>query len=210
MSLGFWQLDRAEQKRDLLKSHEEAQQAEPLPLTVEHLQYDRVKTAGEYDNKHQFLLDNQFSHHRLGYQVITPLRLSNEKIVLVNRGWIPRERKPGVLPVLTPVLGYQQIHGMIDIPSGKGLLLGAIEENPGRWPRLIEKIEISSMKKGLGEPVYPFIIRLDKDVPDGFERNWVITTMPPARHTGYAVQWFALALTLVIIYLVVNIRNRSS
>ena len=51
------------------------------------------------------------------------------------------------------------------------------------------------------------LILLDPKEPDGYVRNWAAPGFPPMRHVGYAVQWFGLALALLVIYIVTNFRR---
>jgi len=53
------------------------------------------------------------------------------------------------------------------------------------------------------------VILLDPKEPDGYARNWEAPGFPPMRHIGYAVQWFALAAALLVIYIVTNVRRSS-
>ena len=95
IALGFWQLDRATQKRILLAGYTvnpnaTVVQLEPDLQSVTDLRYKFASATGYYDAKHQFLLDNRTSHGRAGYHVLTPFKLRESQVaVLVNRGWIP-------------------------------------------------------------------------------------------------------------------------
>jgi surfeit locus 1 family protein len=65
---------------------------------------------------------------------------------------------------------------------------------------VIQRIDMKDIQRETHQAFYPFILRLNKADPHGFVRDWTITTVEPARHVGYAVQWFAMALTLLIAY----------
>jgi surfeit locus 1 family protein len=94
MSLGFWQLDRAEQKRALLAGYSTDRdstviQLEPGLGSYRDFNYKLASAAGRYDAPRQFLLDNRTHNGRVGYHVLTPFMLRDSgAAVLVNRGWI--------------------------------------------------------------------------------------------------------------------------
>ena len=213
VSLGFWQLDRAAQKRSLL----DAYGARPGDATVllqagfvpnADWRYRRAEAAGRYDTAHQFLLDNRVYQGRAGYHVLTPLRLPDgEHAVLVNRGWVPQGATRADLPML-PVAqtGSVRIAGLIDLP-GDVFVLGEGEDRDPGWPKVLQRIRLDVQSQQLGMKLLPLVLLLDEDAPDGFVRDWRPVVFGPERHVGYAVQWFALGAALLIIYIWVNLRR---
>lgn len=214
ISLGFWQLYRAEVKRNLFI--EFAARAKAKPLTAlpnkanPRLQFHPVFLKGHYNNQHQFLLDNRIYNHHVGYDVLTPFAVAGTKIVLlVNRGWIPRGESRQTLPTLKHIPAYQRIKGVLKMPTKKGLVLSQQQENPNQWPSVIQKIILSQQQQQLGKSLYPYLILLSPKAPNGFTRTWKLVTISPAKHMGYAFQWFALALALLILYIVVNLKKEK-
>lgn len=212
--LGFWQLNRADFKATLesqirLHSNDapiDIKTAIEAPKKYEHYP---IKLSGRYDNAHQLLLENRFYRHQLGFEVLTIVNLSNGKSLLVNRGWIPKPANSGQLPKLFPVNGIQTIKGKLVIPQNKIFKIGSTHYSDEQWPRLIPNISWESINKALpNKKILPFIIQLDPSAKNGYIRNWRPVTMSPNKHKGYAVQWFAMAGTLVIIFITVNIRRR--
>ena len=204
LCLGFWQLDRAKQKQNLLDDYQNRQAQGPINFdAAEKRNYQPIEVSGYFDNRQQFLLDNQFYQHQVGYQVITPLQIQpNQPLLLINRGWIPRAKSRSILPTIASVEKQVKLQGMIYSPSTKGLLLTQqIAETTG-WPRVIEKIDFDYIAQQLGQPIYPFMIMLDENQVYGFKRNWQPSVIPPSRHLGYAVQWFALAGVFLIACLI--------
>ena len=65
------------------------------------------------------------------------------------------------------------------------------------------------LRQFLHKFVYPFIIRLDQQQPHGFLRDWPVVSMPPARHYGYAVQWFSMALVVFLIFISLNLKKKK-
>jgi len=172
------------------------------------LKYKPIQVSGHFDNQHTFLLDNKTNQHRVGYHVLTPLiPNSGAKAILVNRGWIPRELNRDQLPNIENVMETQTLKGVIAIPSAKPFALGKLQDNPGNWPLIIEYIDVANLSKLIHHELFPFVIHLNADQPHGFIREWQPVYLTPERHEGYAFQWFALAVTLLIAYLIVSFRR---
>ncbi|MCK9396410.1 MAG: SURF1 family protein [Methylobacter sp.] len=209
LALGMWQLDRSEQKRVLLKQQEQAVATEILHLSagIENnagiLRYRQVEVTGRYDVAHQFLIDNQISGGKAGYFVLTPFVLTGEtKAVLVNRGWIPLNHDRSALPDLQISQAQAIITGRINHFPSVGIKLAGAETPTEGWPSVVQVVDSHVLAKKLGYSLFPFQIELAKELPDGFKREWQASTvMQPEQHTAYAIQWFALALTLTILFI---------
>lgn len=211
--LGIWQLHRADEKNLIVNEYQTRTISQPLQLTdLTHsgrdLSYYPIKISGQFDNKHTILLDNKFYLHQMGYQVITPLILNNHQTILVNRGWISQGSNRQQLPLIPAVTGIQNISGIIHHVAKHQFTLEDINNLAVTWPLRIDKIDFPLLQKALGYPIYPYIILLNPDQPNGFIRNWHPAHGNPARHIAYAVQWFALALILIIIFIAVNTHKR--
>ncbi len=207
MGLGFWQLDRAEEKKELLSSAKK--QALLLPSTWRQGMalprlFQRLVLRGHYI-PYTLLLDNQHADHQWGYHVLSPLALSQEQVVLVDRGWIKGDLRRRVLPVIETPTTSLSIQGQAYYPSSKGLVLGDVIEPHGASLAVIERVDTKLISNLLQKKVYPFIIRLDKRAPLGYVRDWPVVSMPPQRHVAYALQWFAMALVLIFIYIMLNL-----
>ena len=214
LKLGFWQLDRAQYKHQRQTQFETRQNATPLNITqinqnnVEELEYYPLALKGHYDNRHQFLLDNRIQNHRVGYDVLTPFILENsDKVVLINRGWIPSTGRQK-LPVLPAVEGQQKLVGLVYMPSKKAFTLSN-RRSETKWPLLIQTINLKTIKSHYNKPIYPFVVLLSSDNKHGFIRKWRVVSLKASKHTAYAIQWFAFAATLIIIFIVSNTRKQG-
>lgn len=213
ISLGFWQLNRAEQKRELLAAYGDRPVDAPVRLDEEFRfgpdwRFRRAQVEGRFDAAHQFLLDNRVHRGRVGYFVLTPLRLARSgHAILVNRGWVPQGATRGDLPALpvpdadAPVM----IEGLIDFPPEQVFALGEGEDRDPGWPKVLQRVRLPLQAEQLGVPLLPAVLLLDPEHPAGFVRDWHPVVFGPERHVGYAVQWFALALVLAVLYLWVSI-----
>jgi surfeit locus 1 family protein len=214
LSLGFWQLDRAAQKRSILADYRAGTSTALLKLdagvrSIEGLQYQSASATGRYDAVHQFLLDNRTYNGAAGYEVLTPLKLAGAGVgVLVNRGWIPLGGSRDQLPEMPVDSNERTVIGRIREVSQKGFSLGEEEKRTG-WPYRVLRADIPHLASELGYPLLPLELLLDPGQPDGYVRDWHPMTFGPERNVGYAVQWFAMAATLMVIYLAVNLEKRE-
>ena len=93
MSLGFWQLYRLNWKLDLISQIENSLKNDPVELTsAEKKNYLRIKTSGEINFEKQIYLYNLNENGKPGFEVINSIKINNENY-LINRGWIPFEKK---------------------------------------------------------------------------------------------------------------------
>lgn len=198
--LGFWQLDRAEQKRALYRAFETGGASGAVALTLDDtvtLAEDRYRTLevrGEYLPDRQFLLDAMTHAGRAGYEVLTPFRPSRgRRWLLVNRGWIEASPDRSVLPELAIETPSTTLRGRIDALPVPGIRLGGSESGADGWPRVALFPTVAELQDMLGVELAGFQLLLDPDADDGYVRDWQPPPMPPATHVGYAVQWFGLA-----------------
>jgi len=217
LSLGMWQLHRADEKRAFLQQQAQGQAAETAHLSVatednaEHLRYKKVDVAGHYDAQHQFLIDNQISEGKVGYFVLTPFILQSEnKGVLVNRGWVAanpdRTQLPNVAMDAEPTI----IKGRANMFPSVGIKIAGAEIPTDTSPAVVQVVDNQVLAKKTGYPLFSFQLELDKELPNGFKRDWHTSTiMLPEQHTAYAVQWFALAFTLTVLFIVYSFKKSS-
>ena len=206
--LGFWQMDRAEEKKQLQALYNKRMASPALPLsalqTPEAMRYQPVIIEGEYLPQWNLLLDNKVYRGSFGYEILTAFKLNNkQQWIWVNRGWIAGDRARLSLPnIPLPPSGQQHVNAEIYIPQGKVMQLG--EDNNKAWPRVVQAINIQALAKELKQDMFPYSARLAPAEAGVLERNWLVVNIEPAKHTGYAVQWFALAVVAIIITLLAN------
>lgn len=210
--LGRWQLQRMHEKQHLLDAQVAASAQSPMPL-------DRALAApgvvhGVIDDGRFLpglvLLDNQMRHGRAGVKLYRPFRSERGAVVLVDLGWrpLPADR---ALPEVPSPPSPVAVRGLLAPAPAPGLALGPVfnAAGPQRW--LASRLQTDALAPVLGLPTLPArVLRLDPALPFGDERDLDLlpNTLPPQRHLGYAVQWFALALTVLLVALVLEWRRR--
>lgn len=217
VSLGFWQLDRAEQKFSARELRAQRLEQSPKPLAAGDTDAGgmlarRVLARGHFDLQHQFLLQNQLYREQPGYQVYTPLRLSEEVGVLVDRGWTAAHFGRQEAPDLSGSAERLALTAVVDTPPSIGLKLGEPDGGAKTWPRRVQYLDLDWAQRQLDYRLLPYVL-LPLDLS---ERHLVQNRkpeqigergMPPEKHVSYAVQWFALAFALAVIYIAVNTRR---
>lgn len=212
IALGRWQLRRADEKRVLFDSFAAGGDATlQIDLGTPRLRrYQHVEAGGHYDQTRQILIDNMMNGERAGYFVVTPFALTGGGWLLVNRGWVPLGASRAERPAI-PVGGEtRRVRGRADNMPSPGIEMGTKAPLAPPYPVVAGFPSHAEIVRLLGESSWTRasdLVLLDPGEPDGYVRHWSAPGFPPMRHTAYAVQWFALALTLAVIYVVTNIRR---
>jgi surfeit locus 1 family protein len=219
LALGFWQLDRADQKQALLESSLEKSSLDPVDLNQESslrkngqaMMWRRCLASGRYSER-VFLLDNQVVNGVHGYLVFSPFKLAGSgPWVVVNRGWVPAGNYRDVVPETGIPEEAVTISGIAQQPPSAGLFSGGqTEEKMGNGVSRMQSIRLDILENILGQELLSYVIRLEPSSPTGFVREWAAPGSGRERHLGYAFQWFALAAVLAVIYFSVNLRRQPS
>jgi surfeit locus 1 family protein len=207
LMMGFWQLTRAQEKRELKAVFEQRKVQAPVAITElqegQDLRYQRVRLNGEFVNDRNLFLDNKIHRGQFGYDVVSLFKLSGvDTFILVNRGWVPGDRSRRTLPTIETQSGVLEISGEIYVPAGKMLSLGS--DNASDWPRVVQSLDINALTEETGLNLFPYSVRMNANMTNAFLPNWVVVNVQPEKHIAYAFQWFAMATTLVIIALLAN------
>lgn len=212
ISLGRWQLRRADEKRALFDSFAAGTDAtQTIELRTPPVRrYQHVGASGHYDPTRQILIDNMVNAERAGYFVITPFALAGGGWVLVNRGWVPLGASRAERPAIPVSSDVRQVRGRADHMPSPGIQMGTKAVLAPPYPVVAAFPSRNEIARLLGESSWTSatdLVLLDPGEPDGYVRDWSPPGFPPMRHIGYAVQWFALALTLFILWVVTNLRR---
>ena len=167
VSLGYWQLGRAQEKQALLDAFMSGSEdtVDATGLGFDGLaRYQRVRLRGAYDPTRQILLDNMPSAAgRPGYRVLTPLqRADGQGWVLVDRGWVPLGATRADLPDVAVDERRRELSGTLDELPIPGVRVGSAQA-PGAagWPRVMLFPTEADVESALGVAVESRIILLE-------------------------------------------------
>ena len=219
LQAAVWQLSRAEEKRtlasDLITRTEAGYRDAADLLTREDPHNYPLQVRGHFDNAHNILLDNRTLDGVAGYHLLTPLETEDGHWLLVNRGWLPRGRDRAELPAIPPIEGAVTVPGQSYVYSPRTFVLAEDDLSNPQWPLRVQKVEMDVLSPLLGVELAPFELRAAPGAPleaggHALPRIWHDTAMGPERHQAYAVQWFAMAATVVIFFIAISFRRREA
>jgi surfeit locus 1 family protein len=184
IALGNWQRGRAAEKL------ERAERTE------------RVALEGEFVPRYTVLLDNKTHRGRVGYEVVTPLRLRGSAAhVLVNRGWVAAGATREALPEVPTPEGQVRIEGFALEGFPKVFRL---EKGTGK---LRQTLEVEAYAAETGLKLEPRVIEQHSSLPDGLARDWPPREAGAQKNQAYALQWYSLAGLAAVLFLVLSFRK---
>jgi surfeit locus 1 family protein len=212
VSLGFWQLDRADEKRGIEASIKQANTGSVELIMEEgdllNKEYYEVRLQGKYLSDKQFIYDNQIVNQVSGYYVLTPYALDGQsKAILINRGFIPWNGRRDKLADIFIEQDAREVKVQISKPIKRMELKST--DSGIEFPVLIQSIDLEEMSEIAGVDFSNVIGLLDDNSQDGFVRKWEPYTGSIEKHIGYAIQWFLMALVLAIIGIRIGIKQRK-
>ena len=208
INLGFWQLDRAYQKEKLLEFYEQQNELKHTPLayldSLAKTKYRNVTVFGKYDIDHYWLLDNQPRQGRPGYEIIMPFhfndKMGKRHTLLVNRGWIKAEANRASLPVIETSSEQVSINGYLYPLQINAIINHSQSDLAVDWPKRVLQLDNQSAAAALNEKIEAMMLRIDEDNIGAYTTQWPVINTQPAKHQGYAVQWFAMSIALILLY----------
>ena len=211
-SLGFWQLDRANEKRAIEASIQKANTGIVELITDENRllekEYYQVRLKGQYQSNKQFIYDNQIVDQVSGYYVLTPFKLEGQpSTIIINRGFIPWNGDREKLADVSIKKTKSEIKVQISKPIKRIELKSS--EIGNNFPVLIQAVDLVKMSELAGIDFSSMVGLLDASMDDGFVRKWEPYTGSIEKHIGYAIQWFLMALVLAIIGIRTGLKQRK-
>ena len=217
VSLGFWQIERAQEKEQALVVYQQRQELPVLPWfevikespNTDHASYRKVLVEGVFDQNHYWLLDNQPRMGKPGYEVVMPMR-TERGTVFVNRGWLKASPRREELPSFDTPNGPVKITGYL-YPSQKNAVLKQTESDLNiDWPRRVLQLDLAKESKTLHH-LYnsdkeqknfneSLLVRITENNPGALITEWPVINTKPEKHTAYAVQWFSMAGALLLLF----------
>jgi len=198
LSLGFWQIYRLNWKLELIEQIENSLKNEPVELTsIEKKNYLRIKTSGEIDFDKQIYLYNLNDAGKPGFEVINPIKIGDENY-LMNRGWIPFEKKD--LPEIN-LVDQNQIVGTLMLQTKPSTFKPENDIEKNYWFTLNRE----DISKFTGRNFSEYVIYLNGNYK--IPKPRVITAKISNNHKKYAITWFSMAISILLIYLYFRKKN---
>ena len=203
VGLGCWQLSRGQEKQVLVDSYAERRAAEPIHgdqlAALADPAFRRVHLRGQFDAEHSVLLDNRMRDGKAGVELLQPFHDQASGLwLLLNRGWLPwpDRRTP---PAFTTPEQPLNLDAWVYVAPGETFQLQA-DPVVSSWPRLLTALHPVALWAELGRSGYAYELRAEPG-PATYETQWPVVAMGPEKHLAYAVQWFAMAVALLALYL---------
>ena len=215
VSLGNWQLRRAEQK--LALQQQMSARAEFVPVNANVLapaqppeEFRRVVAEGEFISSWAVYLDNRPYQGKAGFYLLMPFKLAgSEQSVLVLRGWFPRDASDRErIPTIAVPKGVIRLEGRVRTTTGKLMQLGeAAALQPGA---IAQNVDIADFARASKLSLQTFIIEQTNDAADDLVRDWPTPSVGIDTHKGYAFQWYVLALVAAGFFLLTGFKRASN
>ncbi|WP_440928571.1 SURF1 family protein [Candidatus Pelagibacter sp.] len=198
LSLGFWQIYRLNWKLELIEQIENSLKNDPVELSnIKKKNYLRIKTSGDIDFDKQIYLYNLNDAGKPGFEVINPIKIGDENY-LVNRGWIPFEKKD--LPEIN-LVDQNQIVGTLMLQTKPSTFKPENDIEKNYWFTL----DREDILKFTGRNFSEYVIYLNGDYK--IPKPRVITAKISNNHKKYAITWFSMAISILLIYLYFRKKN---
>ena len=205
--LGFWQLGRA-QTKEALNAMMLTRQSEPALRNDDWASEGvpdtwlqrRAELEGHWVPQFTVYLDNRSMKSQTGFFVLTPFQLSNGSVLLVQRGWVARDRvRSDLLPPVQTPQGQLKIQGRVVSSPSKLMELGATVPSQEGFKVLRQNIELEAFRL---ETKLPLLATLQQtsDATDGLVREWPQSISGADKNRGYAFQWFALSALALLLF----------
>jgi surfeit locus 1 family protein len=203
-SLGFWQWGRGAQRTALHEAIEARGKTAPVNVADLLAPGDRaallhrpVLLRGEWVPEHTVFLDNRQMNGAPGFYVVTPLRLeSRREVILVQRGWVPRNfSRREALPVVPTPAGIVEIRGRLAPPPAKLYDFDTEEKGAIR-----QNLDLARFRAETGLALLPLSVQQTGAPSEGLLRQWPQAGSGAEKNYGYAFQWWAIAALIAILY----------
>jgi len=196
VTAGNWQRARMDAKESLRAQLDAATARGPAPLPQDVVDWSAwrfrpVTATGTFDADHQILIDNKVHEGNVGFDVVTPLRLNDGRIVLVDRGFVPAGPSRQMLPTAPPPSGSVTVRGRINLPATQYFELGHEMPAGPLWQHL----DVRRYAEATRLSVLPVVIEatMPTGSDDALARDRPAPDLGIERHRIYMVQWYAFA-----------------
>jgi surfeit locus 1 family protein len=209
VALCIWQVQRLHWKEGLIAERELRVAAEPIALPAvgadpAGLEYRRVRLEGSFLHDKELYLGARSMNGNPGYQILTPFALANGGLVLVDRGWVPIERKAPESRAEGQVAGPQTIDGIVRLPPGQAWMQPDNEPGKNMW----FFVDLPAMATVAGAQIRTdlYVDAGPAENPGKYPVGGQTRIEIPNDHLQYAITWGLLALALLVIYVAYHLK----
>ena len=208
--LGSWQIVRGLDKQEiwslnnLNKSLPVMTEREALSMSFDEAVYRSVFLDGKFGEE-SYLLDNRLYKQEAGYEVFSVFESLNNNRYIVNRGWVSKDKFDNQEALANSRISIEGIYSPF-----RRFGLNLFDETQALdWPKVVQQLDYKETVSDLGKDIEEVVIQLSAGSPGASEPIWLPAEFKPARHYGYAVQWFGLALVLAGSYIYFGYRKEK-
>jgi cytochrome oxidase assembly protein ShyY1 len=217
VALGIWQIARLHQKQQFNAAVRAGLASPPASLETllsggvdaEALRYRKVHATGAYDTAHEFVLYGRTQRSQAGNHLLTPLRLSDGRAILVDRGWVPLDiDQPGAAEAAPPA-GDVRIEGILfaseGVPPGVVVPSGVTQDT-------LSRVDLATIQSQLPYRIAPDYLLLQRQSPSQageFPQAAPLPELSEGPHLSYALQWFTFAVIAVAGFAILALRERA-
>ena len=205
VGLGSWQLQRLQWKNDLITSFESRAAAEVIAVPaadagLDDVEFRRLSLDGVFQHDKEVFLTGRTYEGNAGFHVVTPFKLDDERIILINRGWVSEDYREPAKRAFSQTTGTLAVAGILRRPGVKGYFVPENEPDNGFWFTLVPSQINQHLDLGA--------VAIDQFYADAVRTSDVVTLPIAAKtklnlrnaHLSYALTWYGIALALIGVY----------
>ena len=208
IALGFWQLERADEKTAILDRYEKNRSKQSVDIVElddeTDLQHRPAFIIGTLIGAQRVFLDYKVKYGKPGYEVyehlvFQDLNKKSDKALLVNRGWVQAPLNRDILPDVESIESPQKYKGTLYRRLKGGIILDDGITVPRAWPARLGSIDVVRAQQVFESPIFfKYQLRLDQGSLGSLDASWETVSTQPSKHLGYAFQWFVMSFVLLI------------
>ena len=196
--MGVWQVNRANEKIEILENYDTLLLSTPLALDNDHKNWQPVKTSGTFED---FIIyeDNAILDGKAGYKIYHLFKNSDNSYIFIHRGFVERNKIKNNLPEVEVPEGIKNLEGKV-LKRTNNAFIQNIQESDSR---IIQEFDLSYLKERhsllKNKEIYEYLFNLQAENEMKFSAIEKPVNMSSSKHIGYAIQWFGLCAALIIL-----------
>ncbi len=208
--LGSWQIQRLSWKSELISNYNINFSKDPISVDEllhknEEKKFRRVVISGKYDHENEIQIIGKTYEGNAGFHIITPFILTNNEIIYVNRGWVPKKYVDRNKREFTLFEGNTKVIGLVRLPQKKGYFVPENEPHNGFWFTIKPDEFNSHLEISADTNYYIDELNIDGKLKLPMPANGKIQI--PNNHLQYAITWYSLAIGLLLVYIAWHRQN---